>query len=87
MLTFMVVCTFKPDTSMDEVNAMADEEMAQAKALRDEGLLSLVRMSVPRGKVFLEVAAQDAASVVETVQRLPMSRWWDLDIYQTAAPI
>lgn len=87
MHTFMVVCTFKPETAMDEVTAMASEEMAQAKALREEGLLSMVRVSVPRDKVFLEVSALDSTAVVDVVRRLPMSRWWDLDIYQIAAPI
>ena len=87
MHTFMVVCTFKPDTVMDEVTAMAPEEMTQAKALRDEGLLSMVRVSVPRDKVFLEVSAPDSPGVVDVVQRLPMSKWWDLDIYQIAAPV
>ncbi len=87
MHTFMVVCTFKPDTVMEEVTAMAPEEMAQAKALRDEGLLSMVRVSVPRDKVFLEVSAPDSAGVIDVVERLPMSRWWDLDVYQIAAPV
>lgn len=87
MHTFMVVCTFTPDTVMEEVTAMAPEEMAQAKALRDEGLLSMVRVSVARDKVFLEVSAPDPAGVVDVVHRLPMSKWWDLDIYQIAAPV
>jgi hypothetical protein len=46
-----------------------------------------VRVSVARDKVFLEVSAVDAAGAEATVQRLPMSKWWDLDIYQVNAPV
>ncbi len=81
----MVVCTFRPDTVMDEVTAMVPEEMAQVKVLHTEGVLTAVRVSIARDKVFLEVAADDAAGAKTTVQRLPMSKWWDLEIYQVNA--
>ncbi len=81
----MAVCTFRPDTVSDEVTAMVPEEMAQVQVLHAEGVLSAVRVSIARDKVFLEIAAADAAGAKATVQRLPMSKWWDLEIYQVTA--
>lgn len=87
MNKFMVVCTFRPDMVWDEVTAMVPEEIAAVKVLEAEGVLSAVRVSVARDKVFLEVSAEDAAGAKATVQRLPMSKWWDLDPYEIAAPV
>ncbi len=78
----MVVCTFRPDTVMDEVTAMVPEEMAQVNVLHTEGVLNAIRVTVARDKVFLEISAADAAGAEATVQRLPMSKWWDLEVYQ-----
>ncbi len=87
MNKFMVVCTFNPNTVWEEITAMVPEEMAAVKVLEAEGVLSAVRVSVARDKVFLEVSADDAAGAKATVQRLPMSKWWDLDPYQIAVPV
>ncbi|HUV58333.1 MAG TPA: hypothetical protein VMV96_05990 [Acidimicrobiales bacterium] len=87
MNKFMVVCTFSPNVVWDEVTAMVPEEMAAVKALEADGVLSGVRVSVARDKVFIEVSADDAAGAKATVQRLPMSKWWDLDPYQIAVPV
>ncbi|MDH2903751.1 MAG: hypothetical protein PXZ08_07365 [Actinomycetota bacterium] len=87
MNKYMVVCTFRPDMVWDEVTAMVPEEIAVVKVLEAEGILSAVRVSVARDKVFLEVSADDAAGAMATVQRLPMSKWWDLEPYQIAVPV
>lgn len=87
MNQFMVVGTFRPDTVMDEVTAMVPEEMAQVKVLEGERVLSTVRVSVARDKVFLEVSVADAASAEATVQRLPMAKFWDLEVFQVHAPV
>ena len=87
MNKFMVVCTFGPDVVWDEVTAMVPEEMAAVKVLEAEGVLSTVRVSVARDKVFLEVSADDAAEAEATVRRLPMSKWWDLEPFQIAVPV
>ena len=84
---FMVVANFKPDTSMDEVTAMVPDEMAQVKVLEAEGVLSAVRVSVARDKVFLDVSATDAASAEAAVRRLPMAKFWDLEVFQVHAPM
>lgn len=87
MNRFMVVCTFRPDTVWDEVTAVVPEEMAAVKVLEAEGILGAVRISVARDRVFLEVTADGAAGAEATVRRLPMSKWWDLDLCQIAEPI
>jgi len=84
---FMVVATFRPDTLMDEVTAMVPDEMAQVKVLEGERVLSTVRVSLARDKVFLEVSAADAAGAEATVQRLPMAKFWDLEVFQVHAPV
>ena len=87
MNKFMVICSFKPDVVWDEVTAMIPEEMSAVKVLESEGVLSSVRVSVARDKVFLEISVEDADGAKETVLRLPMSKWWDIDPYQIAAPV
>jgi len=87
MTTYMVLCTFKPGTAMDEVFAVVGEEQAQVKELEDEGRLGAIHLSLERGTVFLEVFADDAEGAEETVRTLPMSAWWDLDVYPTGAPV
>ena len=86
MNKYMVVCTFQPGLAWEEVTAMVPEEMEVAKALEAEGILSAIRVSVARDKVFLEVSADDVDQASATVQRLPMSKWWELDLYQIAVP-
>ncbi len=87
MLKFMVVCTFRPDTSMDQVTAMVPEEMAMAKILKEEGVLDFVMVSTPRDKVFLSITTSDTVSARAIAQRLPMSKWWEMNIYQIATPV
>ena len=87
MSTYMVVCTFRPDTVMDEVFAVVAEEQAQVRALEDEGRLGSVQLSLERGTVFLEVFADDPAAARGTVETLPMSAWWELDIFPIGAPV
>ena len=86
MNKYMVVCAFQPGLAWEEVTAMVPEEMEVAKALEAEGILSAIRVSVARDKVFLEVSADDVDQATATVQRLPMSKWWELDLYQIAVP-
>ncbi|MEI6621524.1 MAG: hypothetical protein WCP28_06430 [Actinomycetes bacterium] len=86
MATFMVICTFKQDTVMDEVFAVVAEETAQVKALEAQGRIGAIHLSMARGTVFLEIFADDPAGAEETVHTLPMSKWWDLDIFPIAPP-
>ena len=82
----MVVCTFKDGTAMDEVFAVVAEEKAQVDVLTKAGHLGSIHLSLARGTVFIETFAVDADEAESTVRTLPMSKWWNLDVYPLGAP-
>ena len=86
MNTYIVVATFKPNTNMQEVFAVVNEERAQVAVLRSAGQLGFVHLSLARGTVFLEITAADETQASAVVNSLPMSRWWDIDLYPTVEP-
>jgi len=81
--TYITVATFKPNTEMQDVYK---EELAQVAILRSKGQLGAVHVSMERGTVFLEINAQNDSQALAIVTSLPMSRWWNLDIYSTFEP-
>ena len=81
MNQYMVVSTFKADTVMSEVLQHVDAEKAKVAQLQEAGRLGSIRLAVPRGKVFLDVFAEDELGAAATVLELPMSVWWDLEVY------
>ena len=84
--SFIVMARFLPGTDMQEVYAVAPEEKAQVIALRAQGRLGAVHISGPRGTVFIETFAADESAARETVETLPMARWWDLDCFPITLP-
>lgn len=86
MEPFLVLCTFKEGTNMDEVFAVVAEEQARVQVLQAEGRIGAIHLSLARGTVFIETFAENAAEAAVTVQTLPMATWWDLDVYPLAAP-
>lgn len=86
MDTFMVVATFKPDTDFAAVFAVVPEEGSQVEVLTSEGRMGSGHISMPRRTVFLEIFAGDEVAAADTVRTLPMSKWWDLDVYPCPAP-
>lgn len=86
MNRYMVVATFKPNTNMNEVMAVVAEERAQVVVLRSAGQLGTLHISLARGTIFLEIFAPDESQAAATVTSLPMSRWWNLDVYPTPEP-
>ena len=87
MNTYMVVCTFAASVPWEQVTAMVAQEQQAAAALRAEGVLAAVRVSVARDKVFLEVLADDADGARAVVNRLPMAVFWGLEVYEIAVPV
>jgi tRNA threonylcarbamoyladenosine modification (KEOPS) complex Pcc1 subunit len=71
---------------MQEVFAVVNEERAQVAVLRSAGQLGFVHLSLARSTVFLEILAADEAQARAVVNSLPMSRWWELDLYPTVEP-
>ncbi len=86
MNTYIVVATFKPNSNMQEVFAVVNEERAQVVVLRSAGQLGFVHLSLARNTVFLEILAPDETQARAVVNSLPMSRWWDIDLYPTVEP-
>lgn len=81
-MQFMVVSTFKPDTEMSEVLSVVEAEKAKVLELQQANRLGGLRLAVPQGKVFIDVFADTTEAAAETVRELPMSKWWDLEVYQ-----
>ena len=86
MGTFVVVASFSAETDLPQMNAVIAEEVAQVRRLTAEGRLGAVHVSPMRGRVFLEVHADDEVGARVTVETLPMAKWWDLEVYPTMAP-
>lgn len=85
MTTFIVMGAFDP-VVLPQMRTVIAEEVSQVEILKAEGRLGSVFISPQRGRVFLEVFADDEAGAEATVQTLPMAKWWELDIYPTMAP-
>lgn len=81
MSEFMVISTFKPNTDMSAVMAVVEEEKLKVVELQKEGRLGQIFLAVPQGKVFITLAAEDARVAEATVKELPMSAWWDLEVF------
>jgi len=86
MNRYMVVATFRVGADMNEVFAVAADEVARVEALRADGRMGAVYLALARGKVFIEVNATDATDVEVIIESLPMAKWWELDIYPVTAP-
>jgi muconolactone delta-isomerase len=88
METYMVVCKFAPGTDMTEVMSIVAQEQAKVQELKDLGHIGALFLATrDRGTVFLEIFATDVEAARNTVMSLPMSKWWDLDIYPLNAPV
>ena len=87
MEPFMAICTFKEGTAMEDVFAVVAEEQAQVKILETQGRIGSIHLSLARGTVFIEIFADHEGGAVATVHTLPMSKWWDIDVYPLAAPV
>ena len=62
------------------------QEQAIAKSLQEAGRLGAIHLALLRGTVFLEIFAHDLAAAQVTVLELPMSKWWDLDVFPLVRP-
>ena len=81
MSEFMVVCTFRAGTDMSEVMKVVDEEKAKVAQLQGEGRLGQIFLAVPQGKVFITLSGESDEAAEAAVRELPMSAWWDLEVF------
>ena len=87
MDAFMVVAAFRQGVDMADVLAVVADEQARVEELRREGSLGAIYLATAaRGTVFLEVFAESSPDALATVSRLPMSRWWDIDVFPLNTP-
>lgn len=82
----MVVATFKEDVTSEDIRALIPAEQLQATALVEKGLLGFIKVSMPKRTVFLETFGEDDASVISTIQSLPFSAIWNIEIFPTTPP-
>lgn len=83
MTTFIVMASFSPETDLPQMRAVIAEEVAQVQALRSEGRLGAVHVSGGKGRVFIEVLADDEEEAKATVETLPMAKWWEIEVFPT----
>ena len=71
---------------MDEIRAEIPAEQAQAKKLEDEGLVTSIKVAMPKRAVFIEMAADNEQAALAAVMTLPMAKLWDIEIFETTPP-
>jgi hypothetical protein len=82
----MVVATFKEGVTQEEIRALIPAEQAQAKLLEEQGLIGVIKVAMPKRTVFIEAFGEDDASVVSTIQSLPFSAIWNIEVFPTTPP-
>ena len=88
MKPHMVIATFRPNTSMEEVIKVVREEQLRVAELQAEGRIGAIYLATAeRQTVFIEVFAADSAEARVTTQSLPMAQWWDLDVFALNPPV
>jgi hypothetical protein len=83
--TFMVVATFHPDTDFDALQALLPAEEQQIEVLRSAGRVGAVHVSPARLTAFAEVIAADEEDAAATAATLPLSRFFDVEVYPTSS--
>ena len=86
MSTFIAVCTFTPEATMEAITALAPAERTAAADLQAAGRIGSIHIALPRRTIFIEVNAADAAAAEATVRELPMAPLWVIDTYEVTAP-
>ena len=86
MNSYMVVATFKEGVTPEDIRALIPAEQAQAKILEEQGLLGFIKVAMPKRTVFLEAFGDDDASVLSTIQTLPFTAIWDIQVFPTTPP-
>ena len=82
----MVVATFKEGVTPEDIRVLIPAEQAQAKVLEERGLLGFIKVAMPKRTVFIEAFGEDDASVVSTIQSLPFSAIWNIEVFPTTPP-
>jgi len=86
MQTFMIVSKFKPEATMEQIQALIPAEQARAKELEELGVITSIKISMPKRTAFIEAAGSDQERVMESILTLPMAAIWDIEVFPTTPP-
>jgi hypothetical protein len=71
---------------MEQIQALIPAEQARAKELEELGVITSIKISMPKRTAFIEAAGIDQAIVMESILTLPMAAIWDIEIFPTTPP-
>ena len=84
---YLVVNTFHEGIGMKDILKVVVLERVKVKELQKQGMLGEVKLAVPQGKVFIDVFADTTDEAKATVEQLPMSKWWDIEVYSLSGKV
>ena len=82
----MIVSTFKPEATMEQIQALIPVEQERAKELEALGIITSIKISMPKRTAFIETAGESQESVMKAILSLPMASIWDIEIFPTTPP-
>ena len=86
MQTFMIVSTFKAEATMEQIQALIPAEQARAKELEALGIITSIKISMPKKTAFIETAGENQEIVMDAILSLPMAAIWDIEVFPTTPP-
>lgn len=86
MASFVAICTFNDGTDMSEVFVVVHQERARVAELSEQGRVGAIHLCMERGTIFIETFANDLVAAEATIRTLPMSAWWDIDLFPVVPP-
>ena len=82
----MIVASFKGGVTPEQIRELIPAEMAQAKALKEKGLLGEIKVAMSRRTVFIEAFSETEKDVIAVVESLPLTQVWDFEVFLTTPP-
>ncbi len=86
MQTFMIVSTFKSEATIEQIQALIPAEQARAKELEALGIITSIKISMPKRTAFIETVGENQESVMKAILSLPMAAIWDIEVFPTTPP-
>ena len=84
---FLAVNTFHEGVGMKQIITKVLPERLKVNELRQQGSMGEVKLAIPQGKVFIDVFASTEEEAMETLKQLPMSQWWDIEMYELSGKV
>ena len=71
---------------MEQIQALIPAEQARAKELEALGIITAIKISMPRRTAFIEAVGENQESVMTAILSLPMAAIWDIEVFPTTPP-